>query len=331
MKQENLERLTKNFYLGLTSPLEEKALFDEIRENEASRNYFEAYENTFAQKHLDTTSIQKEWDQFHSKYLNQTNVRKLQLIRNISRYAAVIGLAVLLATGYSLFEKWSQAREPMVWYETYVPRGEKTQLTLPDGTKVWLNAETTLKFPAGNYMEDRRMQLSGEGYFEVEKNEDVPFVVQTSDYDVIVRGTSFNIMAYEDFKRVETSLLSGSVEIRNIEGAAPDRRLKLKPGQKLIFDKEENRVTVKNTDLDGEVAWKDNLFMFSDVRFEELCRRLERWYDVDITLADQELRKIRYTGNFKNEETIWQVLDVIKITTPIRYELKNRKLTIYKE
>jgi len=331
MKRENLERLTQNFYLGMTSPLEEKALFDEIRENEASHKYFEEYENTFAQKHLDSTSLQHEWDQFHSKYLEQSNVRKFQLIRHFSQYAAVIGLAVLLATGYSLFEKWSQAREPMVWYETYVPRGEKTQITLPDGTKVWLNAESTLKYPANKYFEERRLQLSGEGYFEVEKNEDVPFVVQASEYDIVVKGTSFNVMAYEDFNRIETSLLSGSVEIRNINGAAPDRSLKLKPGQKLIFDKEENKITVKNTDVDGEVAWKDNLFIFSDVRFEELCRRLERWYDVDITLADPELKKIRYTGNFRNEETIWQVLDIIKITTPIKYELKDRKLTIYKE
>jgi ferric-dicitrate binding protein FerR (iron transport regulator) len=88
---------------------------------------------------------------------------------------------------------------------------------------------------------------------------------------------------------------------------------------------------VVNADVQEEAAWKDNLFMFTDVKFEELCRRLERWYDVNITLADSELKEIKYTGNFRNEETIWQVLDIIKITTPIRYELKNRSLIIYKE
>lgn len=331
MKRENLEKLTKKFYLGETSPLEEKALFEEVKENESSRNYFESYESTFVQSYTESTYLQHEWNQFYSKYLDQAKVRKVQLLRNVTRYAAVVGLAVMLATGYALFEKWSQAHEPMVWYETYVPRGEKSQITLPDGTKVWLNAETTLRYPAQGYLQERRLQLSGEGYFEVAENEDVSFVVQTEDYDVVVTGTSFNIMAYEDFDRTETSLLSGKVEIHNLKGYNSTKEVELIPGKKIVFNKERKEVCVVDADTHGVVAWKQNEFMFSEVKFEELCRRLERWYDVDITLADPELKQISYTGNFRNEETIWQVLDIIKITTPIRYELKNRRLTIFKE
>ncbi|MGM0377618.1 MAG: FecR family protein, partial [Bacteroidota bacterium] len=167
--------------------------------------------------------------------------------------------------------------------------------------------------------------------FEVEKNKNKPFVVETPHYDVMVKGTSFNIMAYEDINKTETSLVTGEVTIRNIKNGKHKKDITLKAGEKMIFNKEDHSLNIENANVEREMAWKNNLFMFSETKFEELCKRLERWYDVDVTVADEDLKEIRYTGKFRNEETIWQVLDIIKITTPIEYELEDRKVTIYKD
>jgi ferric-dicitrate binding protein FerR (iron transport regulator) len=331
MKRENLEKITRHYYLGLTSRIEEETLFEEIKNNAESLTFFRGFEMEYAKHYLNSAGTKKQWKDFHSRYINKVNIRRRRFLNTLSRYAAVVGVAIVLATGFTLLDKWLKINQPEEWYETYVPRGEKAILTLPDGTKIWLNAETTLKYPATQLKDKRIVSLSGEGFFKVAKNEDVPFVVKTENYDVVVKGTSFNIMTYEDFDRSETALLSGSIEIENIIGKSSDKTVKLKPGQKIVFHKAEHNFSIVDANLEREAAWKDNLFIFKDIKFEELCRRLERWYDVDISLADPELKEIRYNGNFRNEETIWQVLDIIQITTPIRYELKNRKLIIYKE
>ncbi len=331
MNKENLKIITRRFYLGLTTSIEEKSLFEEIRNNPLAHSYFKDFEKEFLEKNIYSTESNKIWKAFYSQHLDSKKIGRRRLLQVISRYAAVVVVAVFLAGGLLFLNEWRQAKQPIAWYEAYAPRGEKTILTLPDGTTVWLNAESTLKYPANQLKDKRIMQLSGEAFFHVTENKDAPFIVQTSEFDVVVKGTSFNVMAYDDFDRTETALLSGAIEIKNIKGREPGTSVIIEPGEKIVFKKENETLRIINADLVEEAAWKDNLFMFTDVKFEELCQRLERWYDVNIIIDDKELNHIRYTGNFRNEETIWQVLDIIKITTPIEYTLKDRQLIIFKE
>jgi len=332
MDSRQLEKITTRYYKGLSTAIEEKILFEEIRQNPEAYGFFRAFEQQFTQTSIDSRENNKKWQQFKNRHLNSQRIRQRKMVRTMTKYAAIFAFGILVTAAYQFYSHYRAAKVPPAeWYQMYVPRGEKSRLVLPDGTKVWLNAETTLKYPVSDIGKQRIMKLEGEAFFEVKKDNNRPFIVKTPNYDVVVKGTSFNIMTYSDINRTETSLVTGEVTIRNIKNEKTKRTITLNAGEKIIFNKEDNSLSIENTDVKKEMAWKNNLFMFSKTKFEELCKRLERWYDVDITLADEDLKEIRYTGKFRNEETIWQVLDIIKITTPIRYELKDRKVTIYKE
>lgn len=332
MDKKQLEKITNRYYKGISTAIEERMLFEKISQSTEAYEFFRDFEQQFAQTSLNTRGNNEKWHTFQKKHINSKRIRQRKLIRTATKYAAIFAFGILIASAYQMYSHYrATIAQPAEWYHTYVPRGEKSKLILPDGTKVWLNAETTLKYPVSNAGKERIMKLEGEAYFEVKKNKDRPFVVETPHYDVVVKGTSFNIMAYNDINRTETSLVTGKVTIRNIKKGKNKSPITLNAGKKMIFNKENHALNIETADMEQDMAWKNNLFVFSETNFEELCKRLERWYDVDVTLADKELKKIRYTGKFRNEETIWQVLDIIKITTPIEYELENRKVTIYKD
>ena len=213
---------------------------------------------------------------------------------------------------YFLVGKGMHGNE-IVWFETIVPRGEKSQLVLPDGSKVWVNSESRLSYP-GNFMNgNRKLKLSGEAYFEVAKLNGEPLTVETNDYSVHVLGTKFNVMAYPDFNRTETSLIEGKIEICKGEQTIP-----IVPGQIVTY--QENRFKIKEDNTRLTTRWKDDIFDFDKITFKELVTRLERWYNVEIDVKNPELNRIIYSGVFKNEETIWQVLQTFELTLPIRYE-----------
>ncbi|MET0636755.1 MAG: FecR domain-containing protein [Chitinophagaceae bacterium] len=154
------------------------------------------------------------------------------------------------------------------------PRGGTYMVVLPDGTKVWLNAASSLRFPAAFTTNERSVELTGEAYFEVVKNVAKPFLVKFSGQTVQVLGTHFNISDYSDEPIISTTLLEGSVRINN--------RLVLTPGQQLQVDKQGNDKLVKNADLDEAIAWKDGFFNFNESDIPTIMRQIARWYNVDI-------------------------------------------------
>jgi ferric-dicitrate binding protein FerR (iron transport regulator) len=221
--------------------------------------------------------------------------------------AAVSGfMAASLLTG------GSSQKTSLVWFETQVPRGEKSLLLLPDGSKVWVNSESSLSYPA-NFMDgNRNVKLNGEAYFEVAKLNGSVFTVETPDYNVRVLGTRFDLMAYENFNRTETTLIEGKIEIQKGK-----QIIEIVPGQTFIY--KENQFFSKETMAAKSSRWKDDIFDFDQITFQEMVIRLERWYDVDIEIKSPELNQIIYSGVFKNEETIDEVLNTFQLTMPIRY------------
>jgi ferric-dicitrate binding protein FerR (iron transport regulator) len=192
------------------------------------------------------------------------------------------------------------------------PRGEKSMVKLPDGTEVWLNANSRLVYNSFS-ASSRQVELKGEAFFKVTHNEKAPFVVKTNECDIKVLGTTFNVMAYDEFGRKEITLLEGKVDV-----LTDTKNQVLKPGQSLVLKDHQMQVAEVNTAQAS--AWVDNKFNFKDIPLSELIKRLENWYDVDIELNNPSGREVNYTGTFKNEETIWQVLDAIKVYTFIEYE-----------
>lgn len=164
------------------------------------------------------------------------------------------------------------------------PKGGQYQVLLPDGTKVWLNAASSLKYPPLFSKTERRVELTGEGYFEVAPNKLSPFIVQTENQSVKVLGTHFNINAYKDTRNTSTTLLEGSVMIDYSSSEKRNSQL-LKPGQQAVLNGE-HRLAVKTVDLSNAVAWKNGLFYFENTPVEQVLAEFARWYNFDFEFED---------------------------------------------
>jgi ferric-dicitrate binding protein FerR (iron transport regulator) len=227
----------------------------------------------------------------------------------IFRVAAILIIGLLITTSV-LYRKNQGFIRGITIIET--PRGEKSRIYLPDGTEVWLNASSKLSY---NFFskESRRVSLTGEAFFKVKRNERSPFTVKTSRCAVEVLGTEFNVMAYDQLKRNEITLFKGKVDVKAAKKSAI-----LHVGDKLLISNDTIRMQKAN--LDQTYGWVENKFNFSKISLDELIMRLENWYDVDIECDNADEKNITLSGTFKNEETIWQVLDAINVYLPILYE-----------
>lgn len=235
-----------------------------------------------------------------------------RIVLNAMRIAAIF-IAGVIFTQVLQVTVLSPGAMDAAYCAVNAERGQKSRLTLPDGTEVWLNSESKIRFSTEGFLANRHVELSGEAYFDVRHNERSPFVVKTKAYDVEVLGTEFNVMAYEDIGRTETILVKGKVKITK-----GGKELALNPGQKATF--EANQLSVKEIDLEQVNGWKRNELRYDAVSFQELVFSLERWFDVQIEINDPRLYDVEYSGVFKNDETIEEVLEALKFTTSINYE-----------
>jgi transmembrane sensor len=307
-----------DYFNGKLSATEEAELVQWLKLDDENMAYFLNFKEKIDPQEIDHPLLQSSFAELKNKLLiNQefnakisSRVRRLQL--SFSRIAAMLLVAVIagFSLAYLLIE-FDASKKNVVWFETHVPRGEKSQLILPDGSRVWLNSESEISYPSDFMNGDRIMKLKGEAYFEVAKLENKPFTVQTNNYNIRVLGTKFNVMAYPDFNRTETSLIEGKIEIQKGEQSIP-----VTPGE--IFSFANNKYSIKEARVSQTAKWKDDIFDFDRITFKELITRMERWYDVDIEIKNQELNEILYSGIFKNEETIWEVLNTFQLTLPIR-------------
>jgi ferric-dicitrate binding protein FerR (iron transport regulator) len=328
----NIERKIHDYFNGQLPPVEEAELIHWLNSDESNKAFFfNMKERLDPQKMqhplLETSFIELKNKLIIAQGFNSNQLSRKRILKfSFLRVAAM--LAIALIAGFSiayLFIEPQTSKTEVVWFEMLVPPGEKSQLRLPDGSKVWVNSESKISYPS-NFMDgDREIKLTGEAYFEVAKSEGKPFTVKTNDYNVRVLGTKFNVMAYPDFGRTETSLIEGKIEIQKGEQSIP-----VVPGE--IFTYSDNQFTINEKNTIQSALWKDDVFDFERITFKELVVRLERWYDVEIEIKYAELNSIVYSGIFKNEETIWQVLNTFQLTLPIQYKrVDSRKFVIEKK
>jgi ferric-dicitrate binding protein FerR (iron transport regulator) len=187
---------------------------------------------------------------------------------------------------------------------------------LADGTEINLNSGSELRYSSTYSSGNRVVSLSGEGFFKVKSDPEHPFTVKTRDFDVMVTGTRFNVCSYDDNLFSTATLENGKIALQ-IKDAS--KILDIEPGEKFELNRDTRDYSLSNADVESEIAWKDGEFIFKKIPFPDLVQRLERWYDVKLNCSSAELHNFVYTGKFKNQETIWQVLDAIKLTSPIDY------------
>ena len=205
-----------------------------------------------------------------------------------------------------------------------VPRGGEYTLTLEDGTRIWLNSETELKFPVRFVGKTREVKIVGEGYFEVAKDSLRPFVVRAGDVRTQVLGTSFNVKAYRDEKVRAVTLVSGKVSV----SAGREREL-LSPGWQAAWDEERGALSKQKVDVKPIVSWKTGMFDFVDMPLEELTTQLSRWYDVDFFFVNESIKNIHFTGAVKRANTLKFMLDFVSLTSDVGYEIKGKTICLY--
>jgi transmembrane sensor len=211
---------------------------------------------------------------------------------------------------------------PLVYNTLSTPRGGWYQLRLPDGTKVWLNAASSITYPVAFRGKERSVSINGEAYFAVAPNKSMPFIVHTPQSAAIVLGTEFNINAYADEKDIRTTLVSGAVKFN-----AGDSEKLLRPGQQTIFDPLTHALDVEETDVEQAIAWKNGRFEFEHSDLAAIMRQISRWYDMDISYETDKYDGARFGGGLSRNLNLSYTLRLLE-TGGVHYKIGAKKIII---
>lgn len=223
------------------------------------------------------------------------------------------------------YERKSDKIKPE-YHTIEVPIGGEYQLRLDDGTKVYLNSGTRLRYPSYFEGKERNVELEGEAYFEVTKNNN-PFIVHTSNLDIKVLGTSFNISAYEEDSQVNATLVNGKVQVLTKHNTSV---YDLTPGYNLNYQKGSNAVTTQKVDVEFYIAWVRGEFIFNNQNLEDILTQLSRWYDFSVEYEDPSLRNMKFTGGAEKKRSISYMLKQIELVTNIKFKEDGKRIIIYK-
>lgn len=257
--------------------------------------------------------------------LSNGKVISLQTARN-GQLAEVSGVKITKTKNGQLVYSVNEGASPVSTQNTIsTPKGGQYLLILPDGTKVWLNAASVLKFPtAFSGMSERKVVLSGEAYFEVAKLK-TPFVVMTDKQKVQVLGTHFNINAYLDEQQTKTTLLEGSVRVSSLKTG---NEVMLSPGQEANLKRDD--LNVQKADIERNTDWKNGIFMFKNESLEGIMRKIGRWYNVEIVYEPYAPRKETFSGIVSRYDNVNKVLRRLELTGAVSFKIQGRKIMVSK-
>ncbi len=297
----------------LNQSLENRKLYNELKE---------IWLTSGVQNNADEYNVEEAILAFRSQIGTQRKTRKIT-IPQIFRYAAVLLLLISIPLSYFIGKR----SIPEDTYSTiYCAMGDKSLIYLPDSTEVWLNSGSTFRFNNNFKKGKREVFLDGEAYFSVTKDKDNPFQVNSGDINVEVLGTQFNMKAYPDESQISTTLIEGSVKV-----SSPGKIDIIKPGQKLVYDNDSQKVALYElADTSPETEWKDGRLVFRNESLAELKKKLERWFDVDIELADEIVSKRRYTGTIARE-SILEVMSYFSLAQSVEYKIEGNQVTFFNQ
>lgn len=356
----DIENLLERFHRGLSSAEENLLLLRLLEKDTAQLDVLA--QSVWEQHPLEDEAGQKAevLKALHRKL--QFNEEKevapsktARVLRLMLRYAAIFivafGVAWLLIARQPV-QPPTMAAE---FYKVTVAYGSKSTIELPDGSMVTLNSGSTLRYPGTFSSTNRTVILDGEAFFDVKKNPAKPFLVKTKDITVKVLGTTFNVKSYPDEDLTETTLVTGRVEIiKNQENnkSTVENPLVLAPNEKAVFYRESNKFSVKEAGkapeesvakeplklnvlvekeikTEPEISWKNNILVFNSEPFSDIIIKLERWYNVEVTLKYTKLSPVVFSGKF-DKESIQEVLHALSLIEPFKYKVNKNQILIYK-
>lgn len=367
MENRNILENLLNKYLHGNLTLSERRQFNDLLADASN----EAAIKKIILKHIteytdENSCIDKklDFDEVYSEILSRLDIENsssgtfvihhspLRKILLVSAAAAILAGVFLLGRIFPVSKTNPGPLDQLTYTEVKSPYGSRSEIKLPDGTSVILNAGSTLKYRNDYNQKNRDIDLYGEAYFKVAKNPDIPLIVSAGYIDVIAVGTEFNIKAYPEENTIETTLIEGKVEISNINDKVDDKEIiNLAPNQKAIFIKGDDEYKIENTvrnekkpeplkpvfenilispkaDVEKTVAWTEGKLIFRRENLENLCIDLQRKYDVKFVFIEEDLKKLRFTGVLL-DETLEQVLNVIKLTAPINYSIEAKIVYLF--
>ena len=228
------------------------------------------------------------------------------------------------ADGELAYNKNGQQNEEIQYNTLTTPLGGQYRITLPDGTSVWLNAGSSLRYPTAFSGKDRKVELKGEGYFDVAKNAAMPFFVKLANgVEVRVLGTQFNVNAYSDEKNIATTLVEGAVLVKNNEIANI-----LQPGQQSLAGQYDNSLKLlKNADIAAVTAWKEGVFKFNDADIETVMKQLSRWYDIEIVYEGNTVKEY-FNGTIPRNVPVSKVLELLELTGLVHFKIEGKRVIV---
>lgn len=232
------------------------------------------------------------------------------------------GLANINQSAVS-YKSTTDANTASAYHTLNIPRGGEFQLLLSDGTKVWLNSQSSIHYPIKFNGDKRVVQLTGEAYFEVAKNEDKPFEVITGNQTIRVLGTSFNVNYYPEDEQIVSTLLEGKIQVNSGKSNTI-----MTPGEQVIYDIKKESITKKEVIVENFIAWKNGEFYFHDRSLEHIMKVLARWYNIEVFYENGTKRDIRFTGSLKRYKRFEEVVELIEATDDVKFEIKENVIII---
>ncbi|AMQ01839.1 FecR protein [Pedobacter cryoconitis] len=255
-------------------------------------------------------------------YLTLANGKKLALTSSANgTLAEEAGIKITkTADGQLVYTVANQGGKKAAGYNSIeTPRGGQYQLNLPDGTKIWLNSASSLKYPVSfAALKERRVELSGEAYFEVAKDKIHPFIVKSGRQQIQVLGTHFDVNAYPDEQLIKTTLLEGSVKL--------NEQVVLKPGEQSLLTGE--KFSVKEVNVNDAIDWKNGEFVFTNESLTSILKKVSRWYDVEIKYIHNPVNMPTFTGSVSRSENISGVLKMLEETSNVRFSIEGRQINV---
>ena len=279
-----------------------------------------------------------DYDVLFTKITSQIKRRNTpkHILLRLQRVAAILLIPIIL-TMFFLMKPSMDGRLLLADLDTvgpyeqeyYIPAGTKSKITLPDSSRIWLNANSRLIIEPNFGRETRRVRLSGEAFFEVSKNQEAPFEISVYDMNIRVLGTSFNLSAYPNNSFVEAVLVEGAIEVGSGRYASKSlKTTRMKPSQRLALNKTDYRLTIEeNVATDLYTAWKENRLVYNNTSMSDVAKTLERWFNVLFIIKDSELNTYTYTGKFE-DRSLEQILNFIQLSSPIAYQIKKDTVTL---
>lgn len=303
--------------------------------NRYSRNdYFELKRLILSEDSEIESLLQIHWNEFKmedngaikdlSEVLTNLNQKSnVSFIKKIfiaySRIAAILVIPLFLALGFLYFQFNQYLFQKDVFVDVVSPAGSRSSLNLPDGSMVWLNGDSHIRYPAV-FGENREVKIEGEAFFKVKSDKKHPFLVFAKDIVVRATGTQFNVMAYNDIPEVSVILKEGKVAVENEKQTVMKE---MEPGYELRYAKKFSSISYKKINTENYSGWISSRLIFSYAPFSEVVERMGKWYGIDIEIVDKELLQLHFRATFVNEN-IEEALKLLQSTSTFKYEFSKR-------